>query len=55
MTVPGQLQRQDRPIGDWFDHGTIRLTLAGVLAKSSNIGTVLATDQFEDGRACART
>lgn len=49
MTVPGQLQRQDRPIGDWFDHGTIRLTLAGVLAKSSNIGTVLATDQFEDG------
>ncbi|WP_244927584.1 penicillin-binding protein 2 [Nocardioides sp. W7] len=49
LTVPGQLQRQDRPIGDWFDHGTIRLTLAGVLAKSSNIGTVLATDQFEAG------
>ncbi|SDC95539.1 peptidoglycan D,D-transpeptidase FtsI family protein [Nocardioides lianchengensis] len=49
LTVPGSLDRQDRPIGDWFDHGTIRLTLAGVLAKSSNIGTVLATDQFQDG------
>jgi cell division protein FtsI (penicillin-binding protein 3) len=44
--VPGILQRQDRPIGDWFDHGTIRLTLAGILAKSSNIGTVLAADAF---------
>ena len=44
--VPGSLQRQDRPIGDWFDHGTIRLTLAGIIAQSSNIGTVLAADAF---------
>jgi cell division protein FtsI (penicillin-binding protein 3) len=44
--VPGVLQRQDRPIGDWFDHGMIRLTLAGIIAKSSNIGTVLAADAF---------
>ncbi|MBS2937602.1 penicillin-binding protein 2 [Nocardioides sp. J2M5] len=44
--VPGILSRQDRPIGDWFDHGTIRLTLAGIIAKSSNIGTVLAADAF---------
>ncbi len=49
ITVPPTLNRQDSPIGDWFDHGTIRLTLAGVLAKSSNIGTVLAADQFADG------
>lgn len=48
--VPGQLNRQDRPIGDYWDHGTIRLTLAGVLAKSSNIGTVLAADQFKHGQ-----
>ena len=47
LTVPGSLMRQDRPIGDWFDHGVINLTLAGVLAKSSNIGTVLAADKFE--------
>jgi cell division protein FtsI (penicillin-binding protein 3) len=44
--VPGILQRQDRPIGDWFDHGMIRLTLAGIVAMSSNIGTVLAADAF---------
>ncbi len=44
--VPGILHRQDRPIGDWFDHDTIRLTLAGIIAKSSNIGTVLAADAF---------
>jgi cell division protein FtsI (penicillin-binding protein 3) len=50
LTVPGSLARQDRTIGDWFPHDTIRLTLAGVLAKSSNIGTVLASDKFEDGQ-----
>jgi cell division protein FtsI (penicillin-binding protein 3) len=44
--VPPNLARQDRVIGDWFDHGTIRLTLAGIIAKSSNIGTVLAADAF---------
>ncbi|HEY0646019.1 MAG TPA: penicillin-binding protein 2, partial [Nocardioides sp.] len=44
--VPGILQRQDRPIGDWFDHGMIKLTLAGIVAMSSNIGTVLAADAF---------
>ncbi|ANH39144.1 Penicillin-binding protein PbpB [Nocardioides dokdonensis FR1436] len=50
LTVPGSLARQDRTIGDWFPHDTIRLTLAGVLAKSSNIGTVLASDKFDDGQ-----
>ncbi len=49
ITVPPQLQRQDRPINDWFPHETIRLTLAGVLAKSSNIGTVLAADKVSSG------
>lgn len=44
--VPGSLERQDRPIGDWWDHGTIRLTLTGIIAQSSNIGTVLAADAF---------
>lgn len=48
--VPGQLHRQDRPIGDYWDHGTLKLTLAGILAKSSNVGTVLAADQFKPGQ-----
>jgi cell division protein FtsI (penicillin-binding protein 3) len=49
IRVPSRLDRQDRPIRDWWPHGELRLTLAGVLAKSSNIGTVLAADEFEDG------
>ncbi|GAA1523506.1 peptidoglycan D,D-transpeptidase FtsI family protein [Nocardioides humi] len=48
--VPGRLHRQDRPIGDYWDHGTLKLTLAGILAKSSNVGTVLAADQFKKGQ-----
>lgn len=46
IVVPSQLQREDRPINDWFSHDTLRLTLTGVLAKSSNIGTVLAADRI---------
>lgn len=49
IKVPSRLDRQDRPIRDWWPHDELRLTLAGVLAKSSNIGTVLAADQFENG------
>ncbi len=50
IVVPGQLRREDRPINDWFPHGTIPLTLTGVIAKSSNIGTVLAADKFKQGQ-----
>ena len=49
LRVPGSLARQDRVINDYFEHGLIKLTLAGVLAKSSNIGTVLAADRFRPG------
>jgi cell division protein FtsI (penicillin-binding protein 3) len=43
ITVPGQLRVQDRVIHDYWPHGRIHLTLAGVIALSSNIGTVLAS------------
>ncbi len=46
IEVPPQLEIADRVINDYFDHGLIRLTLAGVIAKSSNIGTVRAAEQF---------
>ncbi|MCW2845077.1 MAG: peptidoglycan synthetase FtsI [Nocardioides sp.] len=49
LAVPGVLNREDRPIHDWFAHDLIHLTLAGVIAKSSNIGTVLAADKFAPG------
>ena len=47
ITVPAQLRRQDRVIHDYFQHDKLRLTLTGVIAKSSNIGTVLAASQFD--------
>lgn len=46
IKVPSDLPVLDRVIHDYFEHDTLRLTLAGVLAKSSNIGTVLAAEQF---------
>ncbi|MGO4256305.1 peptidoglycan D,D-transpeptidase FtsI family protein [Marmoricola sp. RAF53] len=47
ITVPPALPVMDRTIHDYFQHDRIRLTLAGVIAKSSNIGTVLAARQFD--------
>jgi cell division protein FtsI (penicillin-binding protein 3) len=47
ITVPSVLVRGDgHVIHDWFPHGTLHLTLTGVIARSSNIGTVLATSRF---------
>ncbi len=44
--VPGELHRAGHVLHDSDPHGTERWTLAGILAKSSNIGTVLATDRI---------
>lgn len=49
LKVPGVLNREDRAIHDWFPHDLLHLTMAGVIAKSSNIGTVLAADRFDRG------
>ncbi len=46
VTVPNRLHRGDRLFQDDIDHPTWYLTLNGVLAKSSNIGTILATGQL---------
>jgi cell division protein FtsI (penicillin-binding protein 3) len=50
VRVPKQLPVADRVIHDYFEHDTLRLTLAGVIAKSSNIGTVLAARQYQQGQ-----
>jgi cell division protein FtsI (penicillin-binding protein 3) len=44
IRIPGTLPRAGHVLHDDVQHGLWRLTLSGVLAKSSNIGTVLATD-----------
>ncbi|WP_269785592.1 penicillin-binding transpeptidase domain-containing protein [Streptomyces buecherae] len=46
VVVPNRLPRADRAFADDIDHPTWHLTLNGVLAKSSNIGTILATEQL---------
>ncbi|TGB03072.1 penicillin-binding protein 2 [Streptomyces sp. MZ04] len=46
VTVPNRLHRGDRLFQDDVDHPTWHLTLNGVLAKSSNIGTILATGEL---------
>ncbi|WP_329165458.1 penicillin-binding protein 2 [Streptomyces sp. NBC_01267] len=46
VTVPNTLHRGDRVFHDDIDHPTWSLTLNGVLAKSSNIGTILAAGQL---------
>ncbi|MGF6942044.1 peptidoglycan D,D-transpeptidase FtsI family protein [Streptomyces auratus] len=46
VTVPNRLHRGDRLFADDVDHATWHLTLNGVLAKSSNIGTILAAGQL---------
>ncbi|MFF2516290.1 peptidoglycan D,D-transpeptidase FtsI family protein [Streptomyces sp. NPDC058086] len=46
VVVPNRLHRGDRLFQDDIDHATWNLTLNGVLAKSSNIGTILAAGQL---------
>ncbi|MFB8774448.1 peptidoglycan D,D-transpeptidase FtsI family protein [Streptomyces broussonetiae] len=51
VVVPNRLHRGDRLFRDDIDHETWYLTLNGVLAKSSNIGTLLAVGQLGDSQA----
>ncbi|MEU6354902.1 penicillin-binding transpeptidase domain-containing protein [Streptomyces sp. NPDC047072] len=53
VIVPNRLHRGDRLFKDDIDHPTWYLTLNGVLAKSSNIGTILATGQLGKTQAQA--
>jgi cell division protein FtsI (penicillin-binding protein 3) len=46
IDVPPKLQVADRQIGDAWKHGDLRLTFTGVLAKSSNIGTLLTAQKL---------
>uniref|UniRef100_A0A6J4L0X6 Cell division protein FtsI [Peptidoglycan synthetase] n=1 Tax=uncultured Nocardioidaceae bacterium TaxID=253824 RepID=A0A6J4L0X6_9ACTN len=43
FTVPGALHVDGYEINDVTEHGTIRLTATGAIAKSSNIATILAS------------
>ncbi len=47
FTIPDSLSRAGETFNDATSHGTLSLTLAGVIAKSSNIGTILASELME--------
>ncbi|KHL19135.1 cell division protein FtsI (penicillin-binding protein 3) [Mumia flava] len=46
VKVPSDVSLDGFTIGDWWDHGTIRLTAAGVVAQSSNVGTIALSQQM---------
>ncbi|MEO7196561.1 MAG: penicillin-binding protein 2 [Pseudonocardiaceae bacterium] len=50
LQVPGELRIADREIHDAWSHGTVNLTFTGVLARSSNIGTLLAAQRVGEDR-----
>ena len=46
VTVPPTLTRAGHTTHDHTDHGTLHLTMTGVMAESSNIGTILLADRI---------
>ena len=46
LEVPNRLERAGKDFKDFQDHETLHLTYAGTLAKSSNIGTILAAERL---------
>jgi cell division protein FtsI (penicillin-binding protein 3) len=46
VVVPGSITRANTPFGDSHKHGTEHLTVAGILAKSSNIGTIKVSERM---------
>lgn len=50
FTVPDHLTRYDRTFHDAETHPPERLTFGGVLAKSSNVGTIMASERITPAR-----
>ncbi|MGN6242184.1 MAG: peptidoglycan D,D-transpeptidase FtsI family protein [Motilibacteraceae bacterium] len=46
LVVPNRLERGGTRFKDWQEHGTLDLTYAGTLARSSNIGTIEAAEKL---------
>ena len=48
IVVPSGMNIDKFHIGDYWQHGVLHLTAAGVIAKSSNLGTIVASQQMSD-------
>ncbi|MDR7300582.1 peptidoglycan D,D-transpeptidase FtsI family protein [Haloactinomyces albus] len=53
LQVPGQIAMGGSTIDDAWSHGTIPLTFTGVLAKSSNVGTLMTAQKLGKDRFSA--
>jgi cell division protein FtsI (penicillin-binding protein 3) len=49
FSVPDNIERADLTIRDHYSHEQQDMTLSGILAKSSNVGTILATQRLNAG------
>ena len=50
LSVPGSIRVADATISDAWDHDTEQMTLTGVLARSSNVGTLMAAQRVGEER-----
>ncbi|WP_226365653.1 penicillin-binding protein 2 [Pseudonocardia sp. ICBG162] len=50
LDVPGSIEVADRTIKDAWEHGVDQYTLTGVLAKSSNVGTLMTAQKVGEDR-----
>lgn len=50
LDVPGNIKVADRTIRDAWAHGVDQYTLTGVLAKSSNVGTIMTAEKVGEQR-----
>ncbi|MBV8993478.1 MAG: penicillin-binding protein 2 [Pseudonocardiales bacterium] len=50
LRVPGELHVADRTVRDAWPHGILNLTFTGVLARSSNVGTLLTAQRVGEDR-----
>lgn len=48
IVVPSGMNIDKFHIGDYWKHGVLHLTAAGVIAKSSNLGTIVASQQMSN-------
>ncbi|AOS62706.1 peptidoglycan D,D-transpeptidase FtsI family protein [Actinoalloteichus hymeniacidonis] len=50
LEVPGSIEVADRTISDAWPHGVESMTATGVLARSSNVGTLMMADEVGEER-----